>query len=52
MTDTTYPPPPETDLTYVLVLDDICPRCLGELDTSWDCNECGFDARCFVEDIQ
>lgn len=27
-----------------LVAKDICPRCLGELDTGWECNKCGFDA--------
>lgn len=20
-----------------------CPRCLGELDTGWECNNCDFD---------
>lgn len=24
--------------------NDICPMCGGELDTSWECNDCGFDA--------
>ncbi len=24
--------------------DDICPECGGELDTGWECNDCGFDA--------
>lgn len=23
---------------------DICPKCGGELDTGWECNDCGFDA--------
>lgn len=23
---------------------DICPRCGGELDTGWECNDCGYDA--------
>lgn len=23
---------------------DICPECGGELDTGWECNDCGFDA--------
>lgn len=27
-----------------LVAKDICPRCLGPLDTGWECNNCGFDA--------
>lgn len=24
---------------------DICPKCGGELDTGWECNDCGCDAR-------
>jgi len=24
---------------------DTCPECGGELDTGWECNECGYDAR-------
>jgi len=27
-----------------LVKQDICPQCGGELDTGWECNDCGFDA--------
>jgi hypothetical protein len=27
-----------------LVAKDICPKCLGALDTGWECNKCGFDA--------
>lgn len=27
-----------------LVKQSICPRCLGELDTGWECNSCGHDA--------
>ncbi len=27
-----------------LALQDVCPRCQGELDTGWECNDCGFDA--------
>lgn len=26
------------------VSKDICPKCDGELDTGWECNDCGFDA--------
>lgn len=33
-----------TSLDKALVEDDICPKCLGELDTGWECNECDFDA--------
>lgn len=25
--------------------DDLCPQCGGELDTGWECNDCGYDAR-------
>lgn len=24
---------------------DICPECGGSLDTGWECNDCGFDAK-------
>lgn len=24
---------------------DVCPECGGALDTGWECNDCGFDAR-------
>ena len=27
-----------------LVAKDICPRCRGDLDTGWECNDCGYDA--------
>jgi hypothetical protein len=27
------------------ITDDLCPVCPGELDTGWECNSCGFDAR-------
>lgn len=26
-----------------LMLEDRCPMCLGELDTGWECNDCGYD---------
>lgn len=25
--------------------NDTCPECGWELDTGWECNECGYDAR-------
>lgn len=27
-----------------LIKEDTCPRCLGELDTGWECYQCGYDA--------
>lgn len=24
---------------------ELCPECGGGLDTGWECNDCGFDAR-------
>lgn len=24
--------------------EDCCPQCGGELDTGWECNDCGYDA--------
>ena len=32
-----------------IALRDICPICFGELDTGWECNNCGYDARPLVE---
>ena len=32
-----------TALDYVLIDDDVCPICFGELDEGWECNECGCD---------
>lgn len=28
--------------------EDVCPECGGELDTGWECNRCGFDAKPLV----
>ena len=33
---------PET--LRVLIREDICPECLGQLDTGYECNSCNFDA--------
>lgn len=27
-----------------LVKENYCPECGGELDTGWECNNCGYDA--------
>jgi hypothetical protein len=27
-----------------LITEDRCPNCLGNLDTGYECNDCGFDA--------
>ncbi len=27
------------------VVQDKCPKCGGELDTGWECNDCGYDAK-------
>lgn len=32
------------ELKLVLVDEDYCPMCLGELDTEWECGDCGYDA--------
>ena len=32
-------------LRHECALQDKCPQCGGELDTGWECNSCGFDAR-------
>lgn len=36
-------------VTAKKVAQDLCPKCGGELDTGWECNDCGFDAIGFVE---
>jgi len=28
----------------ILICEDVCPECGGELDTGWQCNSCEFDA--------
>jgi hypothetical protein len=33
------------ELDRAFATDDVCPKCLGELDTGWECNSCGYDAR-------
>jgi hypothetical protein len=30
-------------IVSVLVSADRCAKCLGELDTGWECNDCGYD---------
>jgi hypothetical protein len=43
MSDTPGPTPTEV-FRSELAKEDTCPRCLGELDTGWECNDCGYDA--------
>lgn len=31
------------NLVSQLISADRCARCLGELDTGWECNDCGHD---------
>lgn len=33
-----------TERRELLIENDVCPECGGELDTGWECNLCGFDA--------
>lgn len=42
---------PDSDFTTSLLLDDVCPRCLGDLDTKWCCAACGFHPVKHIEDI-
>lgn len=30
------------------VSKDLCAKCDGELDTGWECNDCGWDGRPFA----
>jgi ribosomal protein L37E len=34
------------------IKNDLCPECGGELDTGWECNDCGFDAMPEVEQMR
>lgn len=42
--------PTNADKLAVLI-DDKCPKpdCRGDLDTGWECNACGFDAKWIVD---
>lgn len=35
---------PTTRYETNMVAKDKCPRCRGQLDTGWECNDCGYDA--------
>lgn len=32
-----------------MVDEDICPKCMGDLDIGFECNQCKYDAIGFVE---
>lgn len=34
-----------------MVKRNICPMCGGSLDTGWECNDCGHDARSAVDTL-
>lgn len=36
-------------IVSALVSADRCPNCLGELDTGWECNSCGYDGKPWIE---
>jgi len=38
-------PATSAPLRRALARDDTCPECGYELDTGWECNNCGYDAR-------
>lgn len=40
------------ELRRALVSENYCPECLGELDTGWECNRCGYDARHLVNGLE
>jgi hypothetical protein len=45
--------PVSQPLSKALAAGDDCPRCLvGELDTGWECNHCGYDARPLVMPVR
>ena len=40
---------PYPEVRWALIDDDVCPECLGELDTGRECDSCDYDA---YEEIQ
>lgn len=45
MNDTLNPRGLSDAAVFELVKQDMCPACItGELDTGYECNNCGFDA--------
>ena len=36
-------------IVSALVSVDRCPNCLGYLDTGWECNWCGYDAKPWID---
>jgi hypothetical protein len=36
-------------LVSIIVSADRCPMCLGDLDTAWECKECGYDAKPWIK---
>lgn len=40
------------DLSHALIEDDVCPWCLGKLNSEWLCTKCGRDSWNYVEGIE
>lgn len=36
-------------IVSLLVSADRCAKCLGHLDTGWECNDCGFDWKPWID---
>ena len=45
------PPLVRAEHRGLYIAHDFCPECGGELDTGWECNDCGFDAKPEADDI-
>lgn len=43
--DITFPVKSRAVRRFIIRTRDQCPECGGSLDTGWECNKCGFDAR-------
>jgi len=39
-----FPIKNETARRVLIRVEEKCPECGGELDTGWECVDCGFDA--------
>jgi hypothetical protein len=35
----------------ILIEQDKCPMCLGNLDTGWECNSCEYDAKPLADQL-
>jgi tRNA(Ile2) C34 agmatinyltransferase TiaS len=39
----------DVESVVTLLANDLCPLCIGSLDTGYECNRCGYDAMPLVQ---